>query len=98
MRRTLLLTALFTLVLAAPADAAVRHVVRGGGWGHGIGMSQYGAYGLAQRGRLHREILSHYYSGAKLSTAAGRQVRVLLQWRRGAVSFRGAARLEAADG
>jgi stage II sporulation protein D len=98
MRRTLLLTALLTLVLAAPADAAVRHVVRGGGWGHGIGMSQYGAYGLAQRGSLHREILAHYYRGARLSTAVGRQVRVLLQWRRGAVSFRGASRLEAADG
>ena len=98
MRRTLLLTALFMLLVPASADAAVRHVVRGGGWGHGIGMSQYGAYGLAQRGSLHTEILGHYYRGTRLSNVAGRQVRVLLQWRRGAVSFRGASRLSAADG
>ena len=35
---------------AAPAAAKTTVIVSGGGWGHGIGMSQYGAYGRAQNG------------------------------------------------
>jgi stage II sporulation protein D len=80
MRRTLLLTAV-ALCLAVPtaADAAVRHVIRGAGFGHGIGMSQYGAYGYALQGAKYPGILEHYYSGTRLSTAPSRSVRVLLQ-------------------
>lgn len=37
--------------------------VIGRGWGHGVGMSQWGAYGLAQRGATYNDILTHYYSG-----------------------------------
>ena len=33
------------------------------GFGHGVGMSQYGANGLAKKGKTYREILSHYYQG-----------------------------------
>ena len=36
------------------------------GSGHGVGMSQYGANTMAQRGSSYREILTHYYSGAVL--------------------------------
>src|SRR5215218_8457429 len=80
MRRTLLLTALLA-VLAVPgtADAAVRHVIRGAGFGHGIGMSQYGTYGYALEGAKYPGILRHYYKGTRLSTAPSRPVRVLLQ-------------------
>jgi len=80
MRRTLVLTAL-ALLAAVPvtADAAVRHVIRGAGFGHGIGMSQYGAYGYALEGAKYPGILTHYYKGTRLSTAASRPVRVLLQ-------------------
>ena len=80
MRRTLVLTAL-ALLAAVPvtADAAVRHVIRGAGFGHGIGMSQYGAYGYALEGAKYSGILAHYYKGTRLSTAASRPVRVLLQ-------------------
>ena len=78
MRRTLL-TAGLALMLAAPADAAVRHVIRGAGFGHGIGMSQYGAYGYALAGRDYPQILAHYYKGTHLSSAPSRPVRVLLQ-------------------
>ncbi|CAN5839706.1 hypothetical protein BH23GEM6_BH23GEM6_09400 [soil metagenome] len=39
----------------------------GGGWGHGVGMSQTGAVGMAQRGRSYEEILKHYYQGAELA-------------------------------
>src|SRR5687767_4531326 len=67
MRITLRLTilALLALVLVV-SPAAAEDVVRisGGGWGHGIGMSQYGAYGRAQRGDSAAQIISHYYSGA----------------------------------
>ena len=59
--------ALFSLVLAAPPALAARTVtITGGGWGHGIGMSQYGAYGRAKAGRSARNILEHYYSGARV--------------------------------
>ena len=36
------------------------------GYGHGVGMSQYGAQGMALNGYGYREILSHYYSGTEL--------------------------------
>ena len=63
----------------ATADAAVRHVIRGAGFGHGIGMSQYGAYGYALEGAKYPGILAHYYKGTRLSSAPSRPVRVLLQ-------------------
>jgi stage II sporulation protein D len=39
----------------------------GKGWGHGVGMCQVGAYGMALRGASYREILGHYYTGATIS-------------------------------
>jgi stage II sporulation protein D len=65
---------------AAPAPAAARpvFVVTGGGWGHGVGMSQWGALGQARAGRTHAQILATYYSGTKLSSTAPRTVRVLV--------------------
>ena len=50
--RRLLLSTVVLVALAVPAssNAATRHVIRGAGWGHGIGMSQYGAYGYALEG------------------------------------------------
>jgi stage II sporulation protein D len=38
----------------------------GGGWGHGVGMSQTGAVGMAQRGDTYDQILKHYYRGITL--------------------------------
>jgi stage II sporulation protein D len=95
MRRFVLLTAL-ALSLAAPAaaDAAVRHVLRGAGFGHGIGMSQYGAYGYALDGASYPGILAHYYKGTRLSTAPDRPVRVLLQPVDPYIRVRGATALE----
>jgi stage II sporulation protein D len=74
-----LLATLLLALSAAPADAASRLTVRGAGFGHGVGMSQYGAMGFAQQGAGYRDILAHYYTGtaiAKLSEPS--QVRVLL--------------------
>jgi stage II sporulation protein D len=80
MRRTLLLTVLALLfAVPATANAAVRQVIRGAGFGHGIGMSQYGAYGYALEGAQYPGILAHYYNGTRLSTAPSAPVRVLLQ-------------------
>jgi stage II sporulation protein D len=43
-----------------------RLVVKGRGYGHGVGMSQWGAYALALRGKSYEDILRHYYRGAIL--------------------------------
>ncbi len=40
----------------------------GRGWGHGLGLSQWGAYKLAGRGINYKQILGHYYRGTKLAT------------------------------
>jgi SpoIID/LytB domain protein len=42
-------------------------VLRGGGWGHGAGMCQWGAVGRAGAGQGYREILRAYYSGAEVA-------------------------------
>ncbi len=38
----------------------------GGGWGHGVGMCQIGATGMAEQGYDYRQILAHYYGGARV--------------------------------
>jgi SpoIID/LytB domain protein len=43
-------------------------VVDGRGWGHGVGMSQYGAKGGAEQGATAREILGHYYTGVEVAS------------------------------
>jgi SpoIID/LytB domain protein len=50
----------------------------GRGWGHGVGLSQYGAHGRALAGEGAPEILAHYYEGTTLGTMNNRQVRVLV--------------------
>jgi len=93
MRRISLLSVAFLLLFPAVGQAAVRIVVRGAGFGHGIGLSQYGAFGYAQHGSSYRDILGHYYEGTQISQASSRPVRVLLQSGRSAVSFRGGIRV-----
>jgi stage II sporulation protein D len=91
-RRATLAAVFVSILVPAAADAATVQVVRGAGFGHGIGMSQYGAYGMAQQGWSHARILRHYYDGTRLGQAPGRQVRVLLQASDPFVRFRGATR------
>lgn len=45
-----------------------RFIIRGAGWGHGVGLCQIGAAVMASKGFDHREILSHYYPGATLQS------------------------------
>jgi stage II sporulation protein D len=71
-------TVLALLVLAAPASAD--YVIEGRGWGHGVGMSQYGAYGYAlNEGRDFRWILGHYYTGTNVGRVATSKIRVRLR-------------------
>lgn len=84
MRRIALVPALcaaLSLALAAPgAHAAARLVVKGHGFGHGIGMSQYGAMGFAQHGSDYKSILGHYYEDTAVQPlGSSPDVRVLLQ-------------------
>ncbi|MDX6425417.1 MAG: stage sporulation protein, partial [Gaiellaceae bacterium] len=53
-------------------------VVSGHGWGHGLGLSQWGAYGYAKHGWTFDRILGHYYSSTTLGPAKVSTVRVLL--------------------
>jgi stage II sporulation protein D len=72
---------LILLALAAPASAtaASAFFVEGHGWGHGIGMAQWGAYGYAKNeNRTYDWILAHYYQGTKLAPSNVTTVRVLL--------------------
>lgn len=43
-------------------------IVNGLGWGHGVGMCQWGAYGMSKRGKKCEEILKYYYPGAEITT------------------------------
>ena len=65
-----------------PVSAAVlatpRFVLTGGGYGHGVGMSQFGAFAQATAGRSYRDILGFYYRGAELGPAPVAKVRVLV--------------------
>lgn len=74
--RSLIAASLAALVLGAalassavaPASTPASFLLTGGGWGHGVGMSQWGAYGQAREGRTYRDILAHYYTGVELAT------------------------------
>ena len=52
----------------APALAGGNVVITGGGWGHGLGLSQWGAYERARKGHSAERILRHYYSDTTVGT------------------------------
>jgi stage II sporulation protein D len=59
---------LFTARRLRPPGQEEGWLFTGRGWGHGVGMCQVGAYGMALRGHGYRDILTHYYSGVSLAT------------------------------
>ena len=77
-------TSALLTALPAHADSAVspksgRFTIRGAGWGHGWGMSQYGAYGAAREGLPWKQILAFYYRGTQLKTMpSGTKIKVLI--------------------
>jgi SpoIID/LytB domain protein len=54
-------------VSAYAADVPEKFDFRGSGYGHGVGMSQVGAFGMAREGKTATEILTHYYSGVEVA-------------------------------
>jgi stage II sporulation protein D len=72
----------------ADGAAAASWVMKGRGFGHGVGMSQYGAYGLARHGRGYRAILEHYYRHTRVGKASGHPIRVLLSSGTSSVGFK----------
>jgi stage II sporulation protein D len=77
MRRISLLVALLgAFAFASSAPAATIFIIRGQGWGHGVGMSQWGAFGLAQGYAVDhpytwREIIAHYFHNTTIGNRSG---------------------------
>src|SRR3954463_6028860 len=94
MTRTLpALAAVGILLAGAPNAHAAKSTftIRGAGFGHGVGMSQYGALGYAQHGAGARDILAHYYTGTSLGTTdPAKTVRVQLTDKIGTARISGA--------
>jgi stage II sporulation protein D len=63
---------------AAPAGSGALFLVSGHGWGHGVGMGQWGAQGYALQGYTDDQILAAYYPGTTAGQTTASSVRVLL--------------------
>ncbi|HSB37425.1 MAG TPA: SpoIID/LytB domain-containing protein, partial [Thermoanaerobaculia bacterium] len=62
---------LFTVVAGTLGGGEPVFTFYGRGWGHGVGLCQNGAFGMALAGRSYREILAWYYTGATVGTSTG---------------------------
>jgi stage II sporulation protein D len=93
-----LAVALAALALAGPAASSSSFTIRGHGWGHGVGMSQWGAEGYALHGWGYRQILAHYYPGTTLRREGAVDVRVLLADGRSAVTIGSKRAFRVTDG
>ena len=60
---------LFVMTKHYNGTTVASYTFTGRGWGHGVGMCQYGAYGLAKMGVKYDEIIKHYYTGVELTKA-----------------------------
>src|SRR5207248_2645259 len=60
---------LFTVVAGRDEEGERVFTFFGRAWGHGVGLCQNGAYGMALAGRTYREILARYYPGASVAAA-----------------------------
>lgn len=58
---------LFAVQKVRRADGSEAFRFLGRGWGHGVGLCQNGAYGLARAGQRYEQILATYYSGVELA-------------------------------
>jgi len=96
-RRLTVLFALSAALLTAavPAGAATKFTLIGHGWGHGIGLSQWGAYGYASHGWTYRQILAHYYTGTAIGQSpTGFVERVAMMNARTTVHFGASAAMQ----
>jgi stage II sporulation protein D len=66
-------SALFVMEVSYNEDKSLKSVkITGRGYGHGVGMSQYGACGMASQGYNYQDILKYYYSGVTITGGYGR--------------------------
>ena len=93
-----LLVAAVVCATAGTARAGTELIVTGHGWGHGVGMSQWGAYGYARHGWKYGRILAHYYPGTKLSQYGEPRVRVLLAQAASSITVGCATPIRVTDG
>lgn len=87
-RRPVLAASLLPLALSgaawggpspAPATVGVTTIaITGRGFGHGVGLAQWGTLGFARAGLAYDEILAHYYPGTTLGRAPATTLRILL--------------------
>ncbi len=85
---------------AAPATtvwAPATLVISGHGWGHGVGLSQYGAYGYAQHGYTYEQIVAHYFPGTDIESTTSKTIRVLLASGRDNLDISSATPFKVAD-
>jgi stage II sporulation protein D len=96
MRRLALALMLCAGLVLVPgtAGADTWFTFHGSGWGHGIGMSQYGALGLAQKGWGSGKIIRHYYRGASIQE----QGPPIKRFRIGLLQYRKVVNLKAVRG
>jgi stage II sporulation protein D len=97
----LLVVAATTASSAMPSVAGPQSsvlVVTGRGWGHGVGMSQWGARGYARHGWSYKQILAHYYPGTRLVSGGEPRVRVLLEQGVNVATFGCPTRMTVNDG
>jgi stage II sporulation protein D len=74
-----LATTALTFAPTARAASSTTMAIEGRGWGHGIGMSQYGADGYALHGWTYWNIIAHYYTGVTKGKVGNVTIRVLLR-------------------
>ncbi len=78
-------------------SAAALYKFSGHGWGHAVGMPQYGAWGLGQNGWSYDRILAYFYPGTELTSAPASKVRVLLAEGRATVEISSVAPFTVTD-
>src|SRR5579884_2907191 len=66
------------LAFAPAGGAATLFLVEGGGWGHGVGLGQWGAEGYALHGWGYKQILAHYYPHTTLAHVPSQPIRILI--------------------
>ncbi len=91
-------TATTTTNTVTTSNSSSTLVFTGHGWGHGMGMSQWGAYGYALHGWTYTAILGHYYTGTTVGRGPSPTVKVLLADRVKRLTLASAAPWQVVDG
>ena len=98
-RLVFLLAAVLALAFASSVPAKTTFVITGRGWGHAVGMSQWGAYGLALDNWTYQQILAHYYRGTTVDARSPHtRVGVLLADGRSSLTTGSTASFTVSDG